>query len=122
MEVLSGILLTCVVLGIVGYLLREVLGEEAGAIFKRYAQAAPEDIEDPLVGEIGQIVEYKEGAELMKVRIRGERWSASLIDGHGLPAGAEVRVTAVNGLVLDVEEYVDEHAGTAGAAVEETRS
>lgn len=122
MEVLSGILLTCVVLGIIGYLLREVLGEEAGAVFKRYAQAAPEEIEDPLVGEIGQVVEYKEGAELMKVRIRGERWSANLIDGRGLPTGAEVRVTAVNGLVLDVEERVDEDASTAGAAVEETPS
>lgn len=122
MEVLSGILLTCVVLGIAGYLLREFLGEEAGAVFRKYAQAEPEDIEDPLVGETGQIIEYEEGAELMKVRIRGERWSANLIDGRGLAPGTPVRVTAVNGLMLDVEERVDEHASTTGEAVEETRS
>lgn len=120
MEVLSGILLTGVILGIVGYLLREALGEQAGAIFSRYGEASPVEINDSLVGDIAQVVEFKDGAELMRVRIRGERWNANLISGRGLPPGAEVRVIAVNGLVLDVEECVDEHESAAGATVEET--
>jgi membrane-bound ClpP family serine protease len=120
MEVLSGILLTGVILGIFGYLLREALGEQAGAIFSRYGEASPVEINDSLVGDIAQVVEFKEGAELLRVRIRGERWNANLIAGRGLPPGAEVRVIAVNGLVLDVEECVDEHASAAGATIEET--
>ena len=120
MEMLSGLLLICVVLGIIGFLLREFMGERAGEAFKKYAQASPEELEDPLVGEVGQVVEYKEGAELMKVRIRGERWSANLVDGQGLPAGTEVTVTAVNGLVLDVEACVDEQATPAVTPPEET--
>lgn len=121
MEMLSGLLLVCVVLAIIGFLLREVMGEGAGAAFRKYAQASPEELDDPLVGEVGQVVEYKEGAELMKVRIRGERWSANLVDGQGLVAGTEVKVTAVNGLVLDVEPCVDEPATPPdGAPLEET--
>jgi len=100
---------------------REGLGDGAGAVLKKYTQASPDDIDDPLVGQIGQVVEYKQGAELMKVRIRGERWNASLIDGQGLPVGAEVKVKSVKGLVLDVEEHVDEPA-TAEVASEEAGS
>lgn len=122
MEVLSGILLACVVLGIIGYLLSQVIGEGAGAVLRKYAEVSPQDIEDPLVGQIGRVVENTAGAELMRVRIRGERWNASLIDGQPLPVGTEVRVTAVNGLTLDVEESVDEQPSTAGAAIEEPRS
>ena len=122
MEILSGILLACVVLAIIGYLISQVVGEGAGAVFRKYAQVSPEDIDDPLVGQIGQVAENTAGAELMRVRIGGERWNASLIDGRPLPVGTEVRVTAVNGLTLDVEECVDEPASTAGAAIEEPRS
>jgi len=122
MEVLSGILLACVVLGIIGYLVSQVVGEGAGTVFRKYAEVSSEDIEDPLVGQIGQVVENTAGAELMRVRIHGERWNASLIDDRPLPVGTEVRVTAVNGLVLDVEESVDEHTSTAGAAIDEPRS
>jgi len=108
MEILSGILLTGVILGIIGYLLREALGDQAGEVFRRYAETSPEEINNNMVGEIAQVVDIKDGAEHMKVRIRGERWNANLIAGRGLKAGAEVRVIAVNGLVLDVEECVDE--------------
>ena len=108
MEVVSGILLAGVILGIIGYLLREALGDQAGAVFRRYAETSPKEINDNMVGEIAQVVDFKDGAEHMKVRIRGERWNANLIGGRGLAAGAEVRVMAVNGLVLDVEECVDD--------------
>ena len=120
MELLSGILLTGVSLGIIGYLLYAFIGERAQQLLQHYAQGSSETGEDPLVGAVGRVVEYQQGAELMKVRIRGERWSANLVDGRGLAVGTEVKVTAVKGLTLDVEACVDEHADTAGAAVEET--
>ena len=122
MEVLSGILLTGVILGIIGYLLREALGDQAGDVFRKYAETSPEAINDNMVGEIAQVVDFKDGAEHMKVRIRGERWNANLISGRGLVAGSEVRVIAVNGLVLDVEECLDEHASAARGTVEGTRT
>ena len=86
MEVLSGILLTGVILGIIGYLLREALGDQAGDVFRKYAETSPEAINDNMVGEIAQVVDFKDGAEHMKVRIRGERWNANLIGGRGLAA------------------------------------
>lgn len=120
MEVISGILLTCVVISIIGFLLYESVFESA--VFRKYTQVLPEDVKDPLIGEIGHVVENKEGAELMKVRIRGERWNASLIDGRGLPTNTIVRVTAVNGLILNVEAQIEEHADTAKITDEETMS
>lgn len=120
MELLSGILLIGVSLGIIGYLLYAFIGERAQQLLQQYAQGSSETAEDPLVGAVGRVVEYHQGAELMKVRIRGERWSANLVDGRGLAVGTEVKVTAVKGLTLDVEACVDEQADTAGAAVEET--
>ncbi len=104
MGLLSGILLTCVVVGIVGFLLRELLGDSAGAALQKYTRASPGDTRDPVIGGVGHVLEGKEGAEFMKVRVGGERWNANFIDGHGLVVGTEVTVTAVNGLVLDVEE------------------
>ena len=120
MEVISGVLLTCVVFLIIGFLLYESICESA--VFRKYAQVLPDNINDPLVGEIGQVIENKEGAELMKVRIRGERWNANLIDGHGLPTSTVVRVTAVNGLILNVEAQIEEHADLAKITDEETAS
>lgn len=120
MEVISGVLLICVVISIIGFLLYESICESA--VFRKYAQVLPADTNDPLIGEIGQVVENKEGVELMKVRIRGERWNANLIDGRGLPANTVVRVTAVNGLILNVEAQIEEHADTAKTADAETAS
>ena len=45
--------------------------------------------------------------DLLRVRIGIEFWSAKIqpADRRQLPVGAEVKVTAVNGMVLDVEEH-----------------
>ena len=104
MELFSGLLLTLVVLAIVGFVARELITEDSGGALQKYLGDSPA-VEAPMLGKRG-IVENSTG-ELLRVRIEGERWSANPIADAVLPAGTPVRVTAVNGLVLDVEEVAD---------------
>ena len=112
MEWFSGVLLTCVVLGIVAVLLREVVGDRAVSAVRKYLAGSAADVRDPLIGRGGTVVES--AGETMRVRIEGERWSANRSRGAVFPAGTRVRVTAVNGWVLDVEEDSGEGDAEAG--------
>lgn len=105
MELFSGLLLTLVVLAIVGFVARELITEDSGGALRKYLGDSPA-ADAPMPGKRG-IVENNTG-ELLRVRIEGERWSANPIADTILPAGTPVRVTAVNGLVLDVEEAAGE--------------
>ena len=105
MELFSGLLLTLVVLAIVGFVARELITEDSGGALKKYLGDSPA-ADAPMLGKRG-IVENNTG-ELLRVRIEGERWSANPIADTVLPSGTPVRVTAVNGLVLDVEEVAGE--------------
>lgn len=105
MELFSGLLLTLVVLAIVGFVARELITEDSGGALRKYLGDSPA-ADAPMLGKRG-IVENNTG-ELLRVRIEGERWSANPIADTILPAGTPVRVTAVNGLVLDVEEVAGE--------------
>ena len=105
MELFSGLLLTLVVLAILGFVARELIAEDSGGALKKYLGDSPA-VEAPMLGKRG-IVENNTG-ELLRVRIEGERWSAKSIADTVLPTGTPIRVTAVNGLVLDVEHIVDE--------------
>lgn len=105
MELFSGLLLTLVVLAIVGFVARELIAEDSGGALRKYLGDSPA-ADAPMLGKRG-IVENNTG-ELLRVRIEGERWSANPIADTILPAGTPVRVTAVNGLVLDVEEVAGE--------------
>ena len=105
MELFSGLLLTLVVLAIVGFVARELIAEGSGGALRKYLGDSPA-ADAPMLGKRG-IVENNTG-ELLRVRIEGERWSANPIADTILPAGTPVRVTAVNGLVLDVEEVAGE--------------
>ena len=105
MELFSGLLLTLVVLAILAYVARELIVEDSGGALKKYLGDSPA-VEAPMLGKRG-IVENDTG-ELLRVRIEGERWSANSIVDTVLPAGTPVRVTAVNGLVLDVAQVVEE--------------
>lgn len=113
MELFSGLLLTLVVLAILGFVARELITEDSGGALKRYLGDTP-TVDAPMLGKRG-IVESNTG-ELMRVRIEGERWSANPVADSVLPAGTPVRVTAVNGLVLDVEQVVDEDEGDEGSS------
>ena len=105
MELFSGLLLTLVLFAIVGFVARELVTEDSGGGLKKYLGDAPA-VDAPMLGKRG-IVENDTG-ELLRVRIEGERWSANPIADTVLPAGTPVRVTAVNGLLLDVEEVAGE--------------
>lgn len=113
MELLSGLLLTLVVLAILGFVARELITEDSGGALRKFLGDSPA-VEAPMLGKRG-IVENDTG-ELLRVRIEGERWSANAIADTVMPAGTPVRVTAVNGLVLDVEQVVDEDEGDEGSS------
>ena len=107
MDVLSGLLLTGIVLWIMTIVIRELFDESISAGLTRYFRSAPHPVEDTLVGSIGKIIEVSgEGDSALRIRIGIEIWNARLRSSGQTPAvGAEVRVTAVDGTVLDVEEY-----------------
>ncbi len=52
------------------------------------------------------------------VRVSSEEWRATSVDGSSIPAGAPVRVTRLDGLVLTVERDVPEHEAAVTAADE----
>jgi membrane protein implicated in regulation of membrane protease activity len=117
MELLSGIVLTIVILGIAVYLAKEVLGEKTTAMIAEYKRKPLRTPNHHLVGSTGTVISepQKEG-EHMRVRIGIERWNARAAagDAGAVPVGTTVRVTAVEGLVLQVEP-------DASAAEAETR-
>ena len=109
MDLLSGLLLTGVVLWIVYLVIRELFDESISSGLTRYFRSSPNPVQDNLVGSIGQVVDISNGgsSDLLRVRIGIELWSAKLAaaEQRQLPIGAAVKVTAVNGMTLDVEEH-----------------
>ena len=107
MDLSSGLLLTGIVLWILTIVIRELFDESISASLTRYFRSASHPAEDALVGSIGKIIEVsEEGGSPLRVRIGIEIWNARLRASDQMPSvGTEVRVTAVEGTVLDVEEY-----------------
>ena len=103
MELFSGLLLTLVVIVIVAFVGRELITEDAGDVLKKYLGDSSA-VDAPMLGKRGT-VENNTG-ELLRVRIEGERWRANSQIGIAYPVGTPIRVTAVNGLVLEVEQIV----------------
>jgi len=103
-ELFSGLLLTLVIIAIVGFVGRELIADDSGGVLKKYLGDSPA-AGAPMLGKRGT-VENSTG-ELLRVRIEGERWSANPVAGVVLPSGTPVQVTAVDGLVLDVEVVAD---------------
>ena len=103
MELFSGLLLTLVVIAILALVGRELIIDDSGGVLKKYLGDSPA-VDAPMLGKRG-IVENNTG-ELLRVRIEGERWRANSHAGIAFPVGTPIRVTAVNGLVLEVEQIV----------------
>lgn len=105
MDLLSGLLLAAVVLVTLGLFIRELVADRLASGFKDRRERPANAVNEYLVGATGTIVEHAgdENAPL-KVRIGIERWNATTAaDSNDAPeVGAEVEVTAVNGLVLTV--------------------
>ena len=100
MELFSGLLLTVVVLAILAYVARELIADDAGGGIGKYLGDSPAT-DAPMLGRRGTVVD--DTGDMLRVRIEGERWRANPVAGAVLPTGTPIRVTAVNGLVLEVE-------------------
>ena len=107
MDLLSGLLLTGIVLWIMTIVIRELFDESISAGLTRYFRSARHPVEDTLVGSIGKVIEVsEEGDSALRIRVGIEIWNARLQSSDQMPSvGAEVRIKAVDGTVLDVEEY-----------------
>ena len=117
MELFSGLLLTLVVIAIVVFVGRELITEDAGGVIKKYLGESPAT-DASMLGKRGTVVGNT--GELLRVRIAGERWSANPVAGAVLPAGTPVRVTAMSGLVLDVEKIADEDDAEEAPSTEDS--
>ena len=108
MDVLSGLLLTGVVVWILYLIVRALFDDAISSTPTRYYRTPSNPVQDSLVGSIGKVVGTSDDdTDILRVRIGIEFWSAKLqpADRRQLPIGTEVKVTAVNGMVLDVEEH-----------------
>ena len=108
MDLLTGFLLTGVVIWIGYIVIRALFDEPITAVSARYFRSAENPVESSLIGSIGKVVNIDSGEDdHFKVRIGIELWSAKLVseDAQQPSVGADVRVTAVNGMLLDVEEH-----------------
>jgi membrane protein implicated in regulation of membrane protease activity len=106
MNLLSGLLLTGVVLFILGFVLWELFGDRAAAAYARRSQTSAKGVNEHLIGSIGRVIEGPEDESgLLRVRIGAENWSARLRrrDADQPALGAEVKITDVDGLVLEIE-------------------
>lgn len=107
MDLLSGLLLLGVVMAIIAIIARELFDDSITGLTAVYARESSNPVENSLVGSVGRIIEVpeEEGANL-RIRIGTEIWSARLRPGdESRPTvGSEVKVTAVDGMILNVEE------------------
>lgn len=104
MELFSGLLLTFVVIAILAYVARELIAGDGGGVTKHLRESPSTDA--PMLGKRGTVLDNT--GKLLRVRIEGERWSANPVAGAVLPAGTPIRVTAVDGLVLEVDPIAAE--------------
>jgi membrane protein implicated in regulation of membrane protease activity len=108
MDLLSGLLLIGVVLWIIYFVVRGLFDESISSGLARYFRASSDPVGGNLVGSIGKVVGISDGSvDLLRVRVGAEFWRARLqaADPRQLPIGTEVKITAVNGLILTVEEH-----------------
>jgi membrane-bound serine protease (ClpP class) len=85
---------------LVGVLAAGALGVlEVGSWHRRVRGQRPSTGEDALVGATGVVVQRL--APTGQIRVLGELWEAR--SATEVPSGASVRVTAVHGLLLEVE-------------------
>lgn len=106
LDLLTGLLLTAVLLLGIGYVVKELAGDALAGFFSAHTAPESEDPNKRLIGEVGEVVGA--GADGgMRVRVGIERWHARLESGGDedtLPVGTEVRVAGVEGSALRVEQ------------------
>ena len=107
MDLLSGLLLVAVIAWILYIVARELLDERINQATSRYFRSASNPVEENLIGTAGEVIENTTGnGDQFRVRIGMELWSAKLMSttNSSVQIGTRVKVIAINGMVLDVEE------------------
>ena len=106
MDLLSGLLLLAVVIAIIAVIAREVFDRSITGLTSVYARESSNPVEKGLVGSVGKVIELPEEAgATLRVKIGMEIWRARLLsdDTSILTVGSDVKVAAVDGMILDVE-------------------
>lgn len=116
LDLLSGLLLTVVVIGAIAYVVREMLSDRAPDLGKakqgladavsKYAGGDAKPVNEHLIGSTGQVVALTGDADRpMSVRLGLELWPARLREAGAspLPVGASVRVASVEGPMVVVD-------------------
>ena len=120
LDYLSGLLLMGVVLATVVYLVKEMLADRVGDVkklqrnladtFARHVASETKPVNAHLIGALGKVVANSgEAGRPMRVRLGTELWSArsNSAEGGSLVIGTPIKVVAVEGTILDVEEAID---------------
>lgn len=106
LDIVTGLLLLGVALAIAYVVVRVLLWQHIAALFSRLGADDNKPANTHLVGATGHVVQDP-GSQSgrFRVRIGMERWEATLKAGspHAPAAGTPIRVTAVDGLTLQVE-------------------
>ena len=114
LDFLSGLLLAAVAVAALVYVVKEWFGLDMPKLLaERSADADPTaGVNAHLIGATGRVVEAGGETGELRVKIGMERWRARLrAPADVLPAvGAEIEVTGVDGLMLEVVERVPEPA------------
>ncbi|MGI9257985.1 MAG: NfeD family protein [Gammaproteobacteria bacterium] len=106
MDLLSGLLLLGVIIGIIAIVARELFDERISGLSAVYSRESSNPIEKGLVGSVGKVIEVPtEGGATLRVKVGMEIWRARLRsdDDADLSVGSDVRVAAADGMILDVE-------------------
>lgn len=59
---------------------------------------------DALINRVVDVVEPIPAYGVGRVKVDGDRWQARCTDGSEVPAGARVRITGYDSIILDVEK------------------
>ncbi len=115
LDFLSGLLLTAVVLAIVYFVARELLGDERSGnrnarqffthALERLSGGDTKPVNEHLIGSVGQVISHSTDVERpMRVRLGAESWPARLnsAEENPVPVGNAVEVVAVDGAILVV--------------------
>jgi len=126
LEFLSGLLLALTVLGLLGFIAKELFWDAPPedpsaeprdtAVRRRKREAKP--VNEHLVGASGEVVASSDDEERpMKVRLGLELWPARAASSHEIrfPVGTQIEVTAVQGPVVIVRSPTERGSSETSA-------
>jgi len=108
MDLLTGLLLIGVIIWITRIVILELFDSFIPESFAKYSRTTKNPIDRSLIGSVGRVVGINSNdSTKCKIRIGIELWNAKFASktAQTPPIGTMVRVTAVNGMLLDIERH-----------------